>query len=621
MKKNYLRFIFSLVVGTLLFYYTVKYFDIEKIVFLIRHARPDYLFFSIVLIILAYVVRGYRWMIWEKDLNFQDSFKLILIGFMGNNLLPARLGEILRAHCTAQKTKNGHGRTAALASITVERILDGLVISVIGIWGLIFVPVNKALFVSLMFVSMLFGLLTASLIAGIHFHKRIRRFLEKINKTFPGHLTKFGKEKINYFLDGLLLLENFALLFRAILFSACVWGIELIAYYLIANAVFNGVSLEICFLFLAVVNFASLFPFTVGGIGAIEGAATVSLIIAGIPATQSLAMVLIQHFYQFAFTTITGGIFYFTGKYYKTPIFKSTTPDKKVPSMLQKSGIEIFKDTREQLEELSANLGIETGGKREVVLSIIIPAYNEQKRLPKTVLETITWCNKNIKSYEIILVDDGSFDETPNIAKLFSDQVKVVCFIACPHFGKGATVRTGMLNACGKYVLFMDADGATPLSEIPKMMSKIDEGPDVVIGSRVVQQPGETEVVTSLHRRIVGRVFAAIVNIFVMPGFADTQCGFKIFKQETAKDVFFRQKINGFAFDVEILYIAKKLSLSISEVPVNWVNQEGSKVNLITDSMKMLCDILRIRWLHKGEQWKKKEHMIYVSQQMNTTIK
>jgi len=613
MKKLFLNLIFSMAIGGLLLAFTLHFFEIDKILVLIKSASPGGLVVSFLLIVLAYLLRGYRWKIWQKDLTYWDSLKLILVGFMGNNLLPARLGEILRAHCTAHKTGEGYGRTAALASIAIERVLDGLIISMMGILGLFLVPVRKIIFVSLLSVSLLFGFLTGGLIVGIYFHQFIRNKLTRINRNFPGHLTNFGIEKVNYFLDGLLLLEKFTTLFKAIIMSAVIWGTELVAYYLIANAVFAPVSLKICLLFLVVVNFASLFPYTIGGIGSIEGAATVFLVGAGIPAGPSLAMVLIQHFYQFAFTTISGAAFYFTDKYYKIPLIEGSTASKRVRSSVQQSGHDVVKNAQDRLEALSVQLGIEENNKREIRLSIVIPSYNEQNRLPKTVLETIAWCQKNVMDYELILVDDGSSDETPNIARLFADQVKGVRFIACPHLGKGATVRVGMLNAVGKYVLFMDADGATPLSEISKMLAKIDEGVDVVIGSRVVQKPGETEVVTKLHRKIIGRVFAAMVNIFAVPGFADTQCGFKMFRYENTRDIFSKQKINGFAFDVEVLFIANKLSLSISEIPVNWVNQEGSKVNIVTDSTRMLFDILRVRWLHKDEKWPVKERIVEAS--------
>jgi|GEM_PF-621735 len=263
---------------------------------------------------------------------------------------------------------------------------------------------------------------------------------------------------------------------------------------------------------------------------------------------------------------------------------------------------DIVDDTHKQIEKLSSKLKIEKGWKDNIDLSIVIPAYNEQHRLPKTILETISWCTKNAIEYELILVDDGSRDGTLALARLFTIQVKNVRYIACPHLGKGATVRMGMLNAMGKYVLFMDADGATPLNEIPKLLTMLEAGADIAIGSRVSQNSKDARVITSLHRKIIGRTFAALVNIFAIPDFADTQCGFKMFHHAIIQEVFSRQKLNGFAFDVEILYIAKKLGFSVVEIPVNWVNQEGSKVSLIADSTKMLIDILRIHWLHKNEK-------------------
>src|SRR5262249_29880723 len=172
--------------------------------------------------------------------------------------------------------------------------------------------------------------------------------------------------------------------------------------------------------------------------------------------------------------------------------------------------------------------------------------------------------------------------------------------LACPHMGKGAAVRIGMLNAKGRLALFMDADGATPLSEIPKLLAAIEQGYDIAIGSRVSQQPGEAEIKTSLHRRLIGRIFAFFVNLLAIEGIADTQCGFKMFSREACAAIFSRQKTVGFAFDVEILYIARQLSLSIAEIPVNWIAQPGSKVNLVTDSIKMLMDISRVRWLHRN---------------------
>jgi dolichyl-phosphate beta-glucosyltransferase len=259
---------------------------------------------------------------------------------------------------------------------------------------------------------------------------------------------------------------------------------------------------------------------------------------------------------------------------------------------------DVVEETRGKLDELSGTLGMQRTSKDTIHLSIVIPAYNERNRLPKTVLEAIVWCHHNVPSYEIIIADNGSSDDTVEISRLFSEYDRNVKVLCCPHLGKGATVRTGILNASGQYILFMDADGATPLAEIHKLMAKIDAGYSVAIGSRVPRLPGETKVKAALHRRIIGRTFAALVKLFAIDGISDTQCGFKIFDKHAARELFFRQKVNGFAFDVEILYLARSLGFSIVETPINYVHQSGSKVNLITDSIEMLWDVLRIRYLH-----------------------
>ena len=234
----------------------------------------------------------------------------------------------------------------------------------------------------------------------------------------------------------------------------------------------------------------------------------------------------------------------------------------------------------------------------DIQLSIVIPAFNERKRLPKTIFETIRWCHKNLPSYEILIADDGSSDETVDIAKLFSTYIKNIRVIACPHLGKGAAVRMGMLNAVGRYVLFMDADGATPLGEIPKLMERIDNGYHIAVGSRALKDDGNTLVENRPLRIIIGRAFNFITNIFAATGIKDTQCGFKMFKKEVVKNIFLRQKVNGFAFDVEIIFLAKRTSLQIAEVPVNWFDKEGSKVHVLRDGFRMFKDILKINFIH-----------------------
>ena len=600
MNKNHLKFTLSLITGIGLLFFTLRYFDLTKTRAAIAGAGSDQLLWALALLVAAYFLRGRRWMIWEPGLQYWDSFKLILVGFMGNNILPARLGELLRAHCAAACTDNDSGRTATLASIAIERILDGLVLALVGMLALFLVPLQARLSIALAFVCALFFLLTGGLILGNYCHLQIRSLLDGMQRMFPGRLSRFGKDKIGYFLDGLLLIRRPSTMIAALAMTCSIWGIELISYTLIARAVFPGTPAPAALLFLAVVNFSSLFPLTVGGLGAIEGATSVFLINAGLPGDQALAMVLIQHSFQFFFTTAVGAIFYFSNRYYDTGMLRAAKPVRVADKGEVDPDNLILENTRLQMDQLSHDLGIMLKDKRQIELSIVIPAYNERARLPKTVLETIKWCKENCSDYEIIIVDDGSTDKTLEIGLLFAEYQDNVSCIANPHLGKGAAVRSGMLNASGEHVLFMDADGATPLEEIPKLRSKLQQGYAVAIGSRIVRTPGETRVVTSLHRKLIGRLFAGIVSMFGVRGIGDTQCGFKIFRKEIVKEIFSHQKLNGFAFDVEILFIAHRFSLQVSEVPINWHNKEGSKVNLVLDSMKMLRDVLRLKVIHKN---------------------
>lgn len=259
----------------------------------------------------------------------------------------------------------------------------------------------------------------------------------------------------------------------------------------------------------------------------------------------------------------------------------------------------VLDEALSDLNRLRAVVDLKPTPRSEVKLSIVIPAYNEKARLPRTVLETLRYCATQKLDFELIIADDGSSDETLALSRLFEKNDARIRALACPHMGKGSAVRLGMLNARGQFVLFMDADGATPLHEIATLAAALEAGNDVAVGSRVTPQSAKVKVRTSLHRRFIGRVFAFFVNRFAINGIADTQCGFKMFRRQAALQIFSLQKLSGFAFDVEILFIARRLSLGIAEIPVNWAAQPGSKVNLVTDSMKMLWDISLIRWIHR----------------------
>ncbi|MGO9305292.1 MAG: lysylphosphatidylglycerol synthase domain-containing protein [Candidatus Korobacteraceae bacterium] len=595
--KRFAQFVTSLVIAGLILFAVLWRFDLRQTVALARQARVTALMLGVAFMVAAYLLRGARWQIWEPTLSYWDSLRLVLIGFMGNNVLPARLGEILRAHCASAKAGDHRGRTALLASITAERILDGLVLAIFGVVGIALVPVEGRLRWALWTVSLGFAGLASGLILGALYHEWIRSLLGSANRKFPGLVTGFARNKASHFLDGLLALGTLPRLLGAICTTAIIWGLEVGFYYFVGQAVWPSLSIRIALGFVVVVNFASIIPFTMGGIGTIEAIAPPFLMSAGVAPNAALAMVLIQHASQFVFTTLTGGIVYLVGGFYRIN-FSDPKATIASPAVLPPPS-PVVETARISLDQLGASVELKPPARGEIFLSIVIPAYNEQARLPRTVRETIRWCTTGKIDFELIVADDGSRDETLALARLFEESDARIRTLACPHMGKGATVRLGMLNAKGRFVLFMDADGATPLNEISKLLAVLEQGQDVAIGSRVVQRPGEVEVKTSSLRHFIGRSFSLFANLFAVEGIADTQCGFKMFRREAAAQIFSRQKTLGFAFDVEVLFIARRLALSIAEIPVRWEAQPGSKVNLVTDSFRMLWDISRIRWLHR----------------------
>jgi len=233
-----------------------------------------------------------------------------------------------------------------------------------------------------------------------------------------------------------------------------------------------------------------------------------------------------------------------------------------------------------------------------VHLTVVVPAYNEERRLPPTLLDMIDYLDTRKISYEIIVVDDGSSDATASTVRKFERVRQQVKLIHLPkNGGKGYAVKLGVLNARGERILFADADGATPIQELERLEHALDAGAYIAFGSRAIAS-NETTVRTKLVRRILGRVFNACVNMVVLPGIADTQCGFKLFRRDAARFVFERQQAERYSFDVEILYIARRAGINCKEVPINWTNVPGSKVNLVLDSLRMLRDIIGFRVRH-----------------------
>jgi dolichyl-phosphate beta-glucosyltransferase len=558
----------------------------------LRGVRPLAWAAAAILTGVAYALRGARSRAWERRLGLADALGLVLIGFMGNNLLPARRGELLRARCTASRTKADE--TAALASIAAERTLDALAIALLGLAGAALAPLDPWARLALAAASLAVATPAAVLVYGVFSDARGRR-LDAFHARFPGHLTRYARDRVVHFLESLQPLRDGRVLARAALVTAAIWAAELAAYGFFARAVGIPLDAPAVLAFVAAVNLASLFPLP-GGLGVIELVATAVLARGGVAAPAALAMVLLQHGTQYALVTAGGWVLYLGGRFRGISLVARGAPRA---SAADAAPAAILAGTQEHLAALAAAEALEAPAPRVVALSIVIPAYNEQARLPRTLLETLRWCAREKVNAEVLVVDDGSRDGTLALGRLFEEQDRRVRVLACPHAGKGAAVRMGMLNARGRRVLFMDADGATPLDQIPKLVTAIDAGRDVAIGSRVAQRPGEARLETSLHRKLIGRTFAFLVNLLAVPGIGDTQCGFKMFRAEVVRAIFGRQRMDGFAFDVEVLYLAHRLGLSVEEIPVDWAAQPGSKVNLVTDSIRMLRDVARVRWMHR----------------------
>lgn len=225
-------------------------------------------------------------------------------------------------------------------------------------------------------------------------------------------------------------------------------------------------------------------------------------------------------------------------------------------------------------------------------ISVVIPAYNEEKRIEPTLKKVTDYLKSNFKNYEIIVVDDASSDNTVGVAEKYKDR-KVKIIKNRKNMGKGFSVRRGILNAKFPLVLFTDSDLATPIAELKKLIAFITDY-DVVIASRNMKE-SDVKTKQSALRVVLGKTFPLLVKIIALRGLEDTQCGFKLFRTSAAKKIFAKQRLYRFSFDVEILFIAKKRGYKIKEVPVVWIDKKGSKVNIVKDSSRMLFDLFKIR--------------------------
>jgi len=228
-------------------------------------------------------------------------------------------------------------------------------------------------------------------------------------------------------------------------------------------------------------------------------------------------------------------------------------------------------------------------------LSIVVPAYNEARRLARTLPGVIEYATRLGESAEIIVVDDGSTDGTADVAAaLARPGDPVVVIRSSPNRGKGAAVRRGMLAARFDHVLFTDVDLSTPIEDAAKLRAALVRGADVAIGSRRLAE-SDIQVRQPWLREVAGRTFSGLVSLLLLPGIRDSQCGFKIFRRPAARDLFDRQLLDGFGFDAEVLWLARRLGYRVAEVPIVWRDDNRSKVRLIRDSGGMLLDLGRVR--------------------------
>ncbi len=229
-----------------------------------------------------------------------------------------------------------------------------------------------------------------------------------------------------------------------------------------------------------------------------------------------------------------------------------------------------------------------------IQLSVVIPAYAEEERLRDSLPRIRAHLASQPRPWEIVVVDDGSPDRTSQVAEEALAGVAHTVLRSEPNAGKGASIRRGMLAARGQWVLFSDADLSTPIEEVEKFWPHLEEGAEVVIGSRALRE-SDLIVRQPWYRETMGRVFNLMVRALVIPGIADTQCGFKMFTRRAADLIFTHQTLDGFAFDVEVLGLARLAGLKICEVPVRWENSPASRVSAVGDSCKMFLDLLRVR--------------------------
>jgi glycosyltransferase involved in cell wall biosynthesis len=226
-------------------------------------------------------------------------------------------------------------------------------------------------------------------------------------------------------------------------------------------------------------------------------------------------------------------------------------------------------------------------------LSLILPAYNEQARLPFTLGEIEAYVCAEQIDCEVIVVDNGSHDATSAVVQQAMSTFRQLRLLRTDRRGKGRAVRTGMLAARGDVLAFADADLSWSVDELSHFPALVGEGSPVVIGSR--EGVGARRIGEPFYRHLMGRVFNRVVQRLAVPGVEDSQCGFKAFRADAAREIFSRQRIDGFGFDVEVLFLARQLGHTIRVVPLHWEHKENSRVAPVRDTLTMLSDVVRVR--------------------------
>jgi dolichyl-phosphate beta-glucosyltransferase len=233
---------------------------------------------------------------------------------------------------------------------------------------------------------------------------------------------------------------------------------------------------------------------------------------------------------------------------------------------------------------------------KNVTYSIVIPAYNEGARLGATLEKVLAYVRSQGWATEVIVVNDGSRDNTAELVREFAARDSVVRLVENPgNRGKGYSVRNGMLNATGEMIVFSDADLSSPIEEMPKLLAALAAGADIAIGSRWLRAELQTQR-QSLHRQLFGRIFNALNRIILGLRFKDTQCGFKAFTRRAAQKILPLQHIERWGFDPEVLFLARKFGFRVEEVAVCWGHSGGTRIHPLIDGARMFQEMLRIRW-------------------------